>query len=552
MTQVSYALREDQNSIFLLQDAGRHYDKFCQITVFGKSIIRPDFFRQYLYFAPYIGANGKYRGSATDVQISIEDNGYVPMKDYVAVIDSEVEFSIKPSVIRQLSRDYMPAWGMKSYLDYYSDRKSGILLFLKVYKVHQELNASFLEKGVRGSSQILKLYDEQGEEISLPIDIIEPVISENKFNYLKDEILHLLKVENSLISLYDNSENGLNRLQDRVNADRLVQGTKERWKDSHQQNWFTAEEDDDDFDMAQLDYEAIYQEVIQISPTMKGVVDYVRRIKAARLGEYDYYLQNLHDPSKNVSEATTRLFEMSLRSAVKNALYYHNKYDVNLEDAFQEACIGIMLAIQKHNENVTGLFPSYVGMWIRQVLGRNLSPYEYNVRIPAHYINRIVQVINQISLNIDEIKQFRYDELLSLILEKTDCERQEAYQITSILIPCESIEEIIIDSQKEYNLIGHSEIVEIIIERSRNEKIKAVLDTLTLREQDVLKMRSGIDCSKSYTLEEIGIKYKLTRERIRQIENKALKKMRHPSRTKYLKDYYEVHNKTENSKQKKK
>lgn len=126
MVQVAYALREDQNSIFLLQDAGRHYDKYCQITVFGRNIIRPEFFRQYMYFAPFTGYNGKYRGGVTDIMMSIEDNSCVPTSNYVAVIDTEVEFRVTPSVIRQLSREHMPAWGIKPYLDYFSDRKSGI------------------------------------------------------------------------------------------------------------------------------------------------------------------------------------------------------------------------------------------------------------------------------------------------------------------------------------------------------------------------------------------------------------------------------------------
>lgn len=320
MALVSYALREDQNSIFLLQDAGRRYDKYCQIAVFGRNLVRPEFFRQYLYFVPYTQANGKYRGNITDVQMSIEDNGYTPMSNYVAIIDSEVEFRVTASVIRQLSKDYMPAWGVKSYLDYFSDRKSGIILFLRVYKVNQALPQSYLERGSRCGSQVLKLYNESDEEVSLPIDGIEPVISDNKFLYLKNEILHLLKIENALIVFYDNTEKGLNSLQERVIVNKQIKGTQERWRDRHLQWLYDDPDEDSDFDMAQLDYESIYQEVMDICPNMKGIINYARNIKAARLGEYDYHLSDIHTHSEKESQAFSRLFDMSLRAAIKDAL----------------------------------------------------------------------------------------------------------------------------------------------------------------------------------------------------------------------------------------
>lgn len=527
MAQVSYALREDPNSIFLLQDAGRCYDKYCQIAVFGRNIVKPDFFRQYLYFAPYTGANGKYRGSVTDVQISIEDNGYVPMSNYVAVIDSEVEFKVTASVIRQLSKEHMPAWGMKSYLDYFSDRKSGILLFLRVYKVNQALSPSFLEKGVRGSSQVLKLYDDRGEEVSLRIDGIEPVISDNKFSYLKDEILHLLKVENALIAFYDDTENGLNSLQERVIADRHIQGTQERWRDRHLQWLYDGSYDDADFDMAQLDYEAIYQEALEIAPGMKGVIDYVRNIQAARLGEYDYYLKDIHAHSEGARESADRLFDMSLRSAVKNALYYHKRFNIDFEDAFQEACIGILMAIQKHNENVAGLFPSYVAIWIRQILNRYLPPYDYNVRIPVHYQERISQVLKQLSSVFDwsDVESISHVELYQLLLQYSDCDEEEAYRIAYILYPAESIEELTRDEEASELLAKEDPSLQDVIDSTSFEAVKDALNELTERERNVIVHRFGFYDNPESSLEDVGKMYGITRERIRQIEAKAMRKI---------------------------
>lgn len=527
MAQVSYALREDPNSIFLLQDAGRHYNKYCQITVFGRNIIRPEFFRQYLFFAPYIGSNGKYHGSATDLLMSIEDNGFTPFQNYVALIDSEVEFKISSTVISQLSKNHMPAWGVKSYLDYFVDRKSGILLFLRVYRVNQALHHSYLEKGVRGSSQILKLYDEVGEETSITVDGLEPVISDNKFSYLKDEILHLLKVEDAFIALYDNTENGLNSLQERVIADRQIQGTHKRWEARHL-GWLENDsEEDDDFDMAQLDYEAIYREVLDVCPGMEGIINYARSIRPARLGEYDHYLNNIHLSSQDALASRERLFEMSLRAAVKTALQSHKKNHMDLEDAFQEDCIGILMAIQKYNDNVSGLFPSYVAMWMRQIMDRNLSTYEYNVRVPVHYRERIKRVLQQLSgkWTFDDLLNTSFDELYNLLLNNTDCNREEALRIAYILCPSMSIETLINDSCENGLPLDEDVFFDESFDPKLIKDIRGAMASLTDKERVVLFLRFGFDGQEERTLESVGSILSLTRERIRQIENKAMHKI---------------------------
>lgn len=480
MTQVSYALREDQNTIFLLQDAGNHYDKYCQITTFERNLVRSEFFHQYLYFTSFTGANGKYRSGITDMRMSIEDNGFVPRNDYVAVIDSEVEFKITPSVIRQLSRDYMPAWGVKSYLDYFSDRKSGVILFLRVFKVNQALSPLLLEKGTKGSSQIIKLYDENGVETTLPIDGIEPVISENKFSYLKDEIIHLLKVENAFIALYDNTDKGLNSLRERIIADHKIQGTQQKWRDRHLQWLENGYDENDGFDMAQLDYDSLYCEVLEISPGMGSVIEYVKRIQAARLGEYDHYLKDLLNNSDDNTSSAERLFDMSLRTAVKNALYYSKRYNLDLEDVFQEACIGILMAIQKYSENVSGLFPSYVSMWERQVMSRDVPPFEYNVHVPPHIISRINEVVCQLSHLLDNelFLPYSFNEIYSMIINNTDCDEKEAKRLAYIISPSESIEEILSNPQKESWLIDKQDNYEEIIDNLEYKTLYSALKIL--------------------------------------------------------------------------
>lgn len=528
MPLVSYALREDQNSIFLLQDAGVHFDKFCQITVFGKKLVKPEMLNQHLYFATYSGNTGKYHGNATPVKIAIEDNDLSPSWNYVAVIESQVEFRVTPSIVQKLSKEHMPAWGVKSYLDYFGDRKSGILLFLRVYKVDQAVSPEYLEKGLRGSAQVLRIYNNLGNESSLPISGLQPVISENKFLYLKDEIIHLLKVEDSLLAQYDSTERGLKSLQERIDAENEVKGTRQRWIDLHQALLNTDYSENDGSDMAQLDYDAIFDEVLQLAPGMELIIDYARNIQAARIGEYDFYLKDVHEHNEKESSSSARLFDMSLRVAIKLALNYHKRHNAEIEDAFQEACIGVLTAIQKHNENIEGLFPSYAAMWIRQVLSRNLPPFDSNFCIPAHFTQRIEQILQELSKNLGEleIEKETYARVCEMLGAHTSCKKEEIPIIARVLVPAESIEAILDDPEKQILLSDPADYFEETVRDISLEVVRTSLDHLSEREREILWYRFGFDGSSGHTLEQTGQLFQLTRERIRQIEKKALTKVK--------------------------
>ena len=279
--------------------------------------------------------------------------------------------------------------------------------------------------------------------------------------------------------------------------------------------------------MAQLDYEAIYQEVIDICPNMKSIINYARNIKAARLGEYDYHLNEIHTHSEKESEAFSRLFDMSLRSAIKDALNYHKRYGVDVEDAFQVACIGVVTAIQKHNENVEGLFPSYVAIWICRVLMRELPIYDYNVHIPVNYQERIYHVLKQLSgvFEWSDVRYISHVELYHLILQYSDCDEDEAYRIAYILYPAESFEDFISNEENETFFAKVDNSLQGIMESASYQPVRDALSKLSEKERNVITHRFGFNGKSESTLEEVGQLYGLTRERIRQIESKAMKKI---------------------------
>lgn len=196
---ISYAFREDPTTIIALEDGGDCFKNVYQVTAFRRKLIRPELIEAPLFFCEN---NYKYVGKPTDIMNQIFDDRIHLKYDYAVVVDSQVEFEIDYSVLNKLSKEYMPARDAATYQQYFSSYTSGVLVFCRVYKTNKAVNQNYLQKGKQGSAQIIKLYDEYDLETSVVIDDFVPVLSDNKFAYIKDEIIHLLKTENAFISLY--------------------------------------------------------------------------------------------------------------------------------------------------------------------------------------------------------------------------------------------------------------------------------------------------------------------------------------------------------------
>ena len=529
MAKVYLALREDISTVCMLEGADSVNTDICQISTFARNLLGPDYIGKYMYFYPY---STKYNGEVTKLQMEFEDHGVTPDPQYVAKIESEVEFLIDASAIRYIAKEYMPEWNAVSYLNYFTGRTSGFLLFLKIYRVPNPINSKYFEKGSRGSYQVFSLYDSSGNEKEIVINDLQPIISDNKFNYIKDEMIHQLKVDDVFIAEYSNSKQGISELKDRYEADKEIRGTRKSWKNRHLQ-WLDEENDDvsdEDFDMAQLDYNAIYNEVERLYPSMQSVVKWIRGLRAARLGEYGYYLKNVHKRNERARESAERIFEMSVRSALKTALNAYKNDGIDLEDAFQEACIGIWTSIWKHHEEVRGLFPSYCATWMRQNMRRSLPYFQPNCRYPAHYeeyVNKKLIELKSVvgELNFDSLET---DELYELLRENTSCDKENALRLSYLLIPPKSIEILVeqgeneefSDHGQEARRVNNSLFTEYIV-----QVLAQALDMLKEREKIVIEMRNGLNGYSISTLQEIGNKMSITRERARQIEAKALRKI---------------------------
>ena len=338
----------------------------------------------------------------------------------------------------------------------------------------------------------------------------------SKLNISKEEIDEIYdRVEKNGISLVDSREPNSEELADEEGDDDGVVLTK----------------------TGEIDVEATVPKTL---PTDDPVRMYLKEIGKVSLLTADEERELAIRMEQGDEEAKKKLCESNLRLVVSIAKRYLNR-GLSFLDLIQEGNLGLIKAVDKFDYTKGYKFSTYATWWIRQAITRSIADQARTIRIPVHMvetINKLIRFSRQL------LQEYGREPTSEEIAKEMGITVEKVREIKKIYKDPVSLETPIGEEEDSHlgDFIPDDDVpapVDAAAYSMLKEQLMEVLDTLSDREKMVLMLRFGLEDGRPRTLEEVGKEFNVTRERIRQIEAKALRKLRHPSRSKKLKDYLE-------------
>ncbi len=348
-------------------------------------------------------------------------------------------------------------------------------------------------------------------------------IKYSKFERIADELLKIYQKYVKKLRDFESRKKKLRSIHPDV--EELVQSYLER--EDLQKKVSEAGMSFERFNTLVNEYVSLKRDLERLRKEMGIIPDEMKRV-----------VQIIEQGRKKVVKAKQIMIQSNLRLVVSIAKKYVNR-GLHFLDLIQEGNIGLMKAVDKYDYRKGYKFSTYATWWIRQAITRAIADQARTIRIPVHMIETINKIIKASKKLFQELGREptpeEIAEHLGMSPEKVRKVLRSAQEPISLETPIGDDEDTFLKDFIEDKSIPNPE--EYVTRKLLREQLEKVLATLSEKEREILRYRYGLVDGTEYTLEQVGKMFNVTRERIRQIESKAIRKLRHPSRAKYLKDF---------------